>query len=124
MCAKLGELSWVHAMRHARIADDDTEVFDRQAAICKAFAHSLRLRVLDLLENGECGFSDLQGRLGISKANLSQHVAVLKSAGVLVTRRQGKQVFLALAIPEIKQACHLIRKVLRIQIRKQRHLAG
>jgi DNA-binding transcriptional ArsR family regulator len=50
-------------------------------------------------------------------------MTVLKSAGVVVTRREGKQVFFSLAIPEVKQACHLIRDVLRAQIRNERELA-
>lgn len=102
----------------------ENEIFERQAVICKAFAHPVRLHLLDLLGKGERGVGKLQDELGISKANISQHLAVLKSAGVVVTRRNGKQVYAALAIPEVKQACHLIHKVLRSQIRKQHRLAS
>ena len=94
----------------------EDEIFERQAQICKAFAHPGRLRILDLLGKGERGVSDLQSELGVSKTNISQQIAVLKSAGVLVTRRNGKQIYCSLAIPEVKQACQLIREVLRAQI--------
>jgi DNA-binding transcriptional ArsR family regulator len=94
----------------------DMEIFERQARICKAFAHPARLQILDSLGQGELGVSDLQEMLGISKTNMSQHMAVLKSVGVLSTRREGKQVYCSLAIPEVKQACQLIRKVLRAQL--------
>ena len=94
----------------------DDEIFERQARICKAFAHPGRLRILDLLGQGERGVSELQSELGISKTSVSQHISILKSAGVLVTRRNGKQIYCALAIPEVKQACQLIREVLRAQI--------
>ncbi len=97
----------------------ENEIFERQAVICKAFAHPTRLHLLDLLGKGECGVGKVQDELGITKANLSQHLAILKSAGVVVTRRSGKQVYAALAIPEVKQACHLIHQVLRTQIRRQ-----
>lgn len=100
----------------------DDEIFERQASICKAFAHPARLRILDLLGNGERGVSDLQKELGLSKTNISQQVAVLKSAGVLVTRRNGKQIYCSLAIPEVKQACQLIREVLRAQVAAIHHL--
>ncbi len=103
--------------------DIEKEIFERQAGICKAFAHPTRLHLLDLLGKGERGVGPLQDELGIAKANISQHLAILKSAGVVVTRRNGKQVYASLAIPEVKQACHLIRKVLRTQIRKQHRLA-
>lgn len=94
----------------------DMEIYERQARICKAFAHPARLQILDSLGQGELGVSHLQEVLGISKTNMSQHMAVLKSVGVLSTRREGKQVYCSLALPEVKQACQLIRKVLRAQI--------
>ncbi len=98
------------------------EIFERQANICKAFANPLRLEMLDLLGRGEWIVGDLQKRLGISKANMSQHLAVLKAAGVIEIRREGKQFFCSLTIPEVKQACQLIHNVLRAQIRKERNL--
>jgi len=94
----------------------DMEIFERQARICKAFAHPGRLQILDLLGHGERGISELQDSLGISKTSLSQHLSVLKSAGVLATRREGKQIYCSLAMPEVKQACQLIRKVLEAHI--------
>ena len=98
----------------------DPEIFERQARICRAFAHPTRLQMLDLMANGEVGVSALQQQLGVSKTNVSQHLAILKSAGVLTTRRDGKQVYCSLAIPEVKQACELIRKVLQAQIQDSR----
>jgi hypothetical protein len=53
----------------------------------------------------------LQEALGISKTSISQHLSILKSAGVLSTRREGKQIYCSLAMPEVKRACQLIRKV-------------
>jgi ArsR family transcriptional regulator len=94
----------------------DDEIYERQAQICKAFAHPGRLRILDLLGKGERGVSALQSELGISKTSISQQISVLKSAGVIVTRRNGKQIYCSLAIPEVKEACQLIRGVLRAQI--------
>ncbi len=96
------------------------ERFERQAVICKAFANPIRLEMLDLLGGGEWIVGDLQKQLGISKANMSQHIAVLKSAAVIETRRDGKQFYCALTIPEVKQACDLIHNVLRAQVRKNR----
>jgi len=66
--------------------------------------------------------SDLLEQLSISKANLSQHLTILKRAGVVSTRRDGKHIYCSLAIPEVKQACQLIRNVLRAQIRNDKQL--
>lgn len=101
----------------------EEEVYERQVGICKAFANPIRLRILDLVAHRDYTASDLLGDLAISKANLSQHLAILKAAGVIVTHRVGKRVCCHLALPEVKQACALIRKVLRAQIRNGRTLA-
>jgi DNA-binding transcriptional ArsR family regulator len=99
------------------------EVFERQARICKAFANSTRLRMLDLLGKHDWAASELQKALGISKANLSQHMAILKSAGIVTARREGKAVYFSLTMPEVKSACQLIRDVLRAQLRDGRRLS-
>jgi ArsR family transcriptional regulator len=101
----------------------DAQIYERQVGICKAFANPTRLKILDLVAKKGCPAADLQQELGISKANLSQHLAILKSAGVVTTRREGKKVYCYLAIPEVKQACQIIRNVLRAQIRNGRNLA-
>jgi hypothetical protein len=41
---------------------------------------------------------------------------------VVATRREGKQIYCSLALPEVKQACQLIRDVLRAQVRNERKL--
>jgi ArsR family transcriptional regulator, virulence genes transcriptional regulator len=101
----------------------DDQIYERQVEICKAFANPTRLRILDLLAKQPCSASQLQKQLSVAKANLSQHLTVLKQAGVVVSRRQGKQVFCSLAIPEVKTACQLIRDVLRAQIKKDSQMA-
>src|SRR5260370_40625755 len=68
-------------MRKTKRARVDEEVFERQVLICKAFANSTRLHILDLLGERDWPAAELQEELGISKANLSQHVTVMKTAG-------------------------------------------
>ncbi len=91
-------------------------VYERQSTICKAFASPIRLRILDMVAVGECQVGDIQQKLGISKPNLSQHLKILRSAGIIATRRESQAIFCSLAIPEVKQACQLLRKVLIAQI--------
>ena len=101
----------------------DAEIYERQVAICKAFANPTRLQILDLVAQRGYPTSDIHEQLSISQANLSQHLAVLKGAGIVTTRREGKKVYCYLALPEVKQACQLIRNVLRAQVRNGRHLS-
>ena len=93
----------------------DFRIYERQAQICKAFANPVRLIILDLVSKGEVKSADLQETLGITKANLSQHLTVLRTAGIIIMRREGKQVFCSLAMPEVKQACETVQKVLQSQ---------
>ncbi|MBZ5726237.1 MAG: metalloregulator ArsR/SmtB family transcription factor [Acidobacteriia bacterium] len=101
---------------------ESDQIYEMQVRICKAFANSTRLHMLDLLAKREHTVSDLQAALEISTPNVSQHLAILKAAGVVTTRRDGKQIYCSLTIPEVKQACQLIRDVLRAQVRNERKL--
>jgi ArsR family transcriptional regulator len=103
--------------------DLDWLIFERQAQICKAFANPMRLKIIDMLTRGECRFSEIQGEIDVSKANLSQHLTILKTAGIVHVRRDGKEVICSLAMPEVKNACNIIRDVLRVQIRHTRRLS-
>lgn len=98
----------------------DHEVYERQASLCKAFANPTRLHLIDLLSRNERWSAELQESLGISKANLSQHLAILKGAGVVHTRREGKQLHCALAMPDVKKATALFRGMLKAQVRENR----
>ncbi len=109
-------------MKKTKRANVDEEVFERQVLICKAFANSTRLHILELLGRRDWAAGELQQELGVSKANLSQHVTVMKTAGVIVRRRRGKQVYFSLAMPEVKHACQLIRSVLRNQVQNSKRL--
>lgn len=103
-----------------RKSNGEQEVYERQAVICKAFANPTRLHLLEMLTRGERWAAELQKGLGISKANLSQHLAILKAAGVVATRREGKQLHCGIAMPEVKQATTLLRNILKAQGRESR----
>jgi len=97
----------------------NSEIYERQAEICSALASPIRLMILDLLAEEEATASDLLKELKIPKTNLSQHLKVLKASGILKVRSEGLYQYLSLAIPEIKQACALVRKVLASQMNRQ-----
>jgi len=98
----------------------DREAYRRQAEICKAFANPTRLHVIDLLSRGGRWSSEVQAGVGISKANLSQHLSILKSVGVVSTHREGKRLRCGLSIPEAKRATALLRSMMKSQQRKAR----
>ena len=71
----------------------DLELYRMQAEIAKVLASAIRLRVLDVIGNRELAFGALVDDLGVTKANLSQHLAVLRRAGVAAVRREGQHVY-------------------------------
>lgn len=101
----------------------DHHDYDREAAICKALANPTRLHLVSMLERSDRWAAELQAGLGISKANLSQHLGVLKSAGLVATRRDGKQLYCGISMPEVKQATALLRTIIRIQVLGTRRMA-
>ena len=62
-----------------------------------ALASEHRLRILCLLEPGERSVSDLAQHLDLSQSSLSQHLARLRNAGVVATRREGVTIFYRVA---------------------------
>ena len=98
----------------------DHDSYERQAAICKAFANPTRLQLLELLGRKQRWASELQQGLGISKANLSQHLSVLRAAGVVSTQREGKQLYCGISMPEVKQASTLLRTMTKAVSRGNR----
>jgi DNA-binding transcriptional ArsR family regulator len=83
----------------------------RYAAISRALADAKRLCVLELLSDGERSVSDLSREASCQVPNMSQHLAVLRSAGLVVSRREGSTVYYRLTDPRILEAYRLIKSV-------------
>jgi ArsR family transcriptional regulator len=86
---------------------------DRSAAIAKALADAKRLCVVERLADGERSVSDLSRDVGCQVPNMSQHLAVLRSAGIVATRREGSTVFYRLADPSVLEVYRLLQQVAR-----------
>ncbi len=111
------------ARPRSRQREPEEELLEQQVRICKAFANTTRLRLLELLGTREYSVAELQKTLAVSKANLSQHLGIVKSAGIVRTRREGRRIYCSLAIREVSEACHLIREVLRAQLQSRKTLS-
>jgi ArsR family transcriptional regulator len=100
------------------------ERFEIQAEFCKAMAHPVRLEIIDRLKARELSVGELAEAVGVSQANLSQHLSVLRMRGVVRARREGNGVVYALANRKIVDACVLIREILTEQMdRRQAAIA-
>jgi ArsR family transcriptional regulator len=95
-----------------------SDLFVRHADICKTFSNPKRLEIIDSLRGrAELSASQLLGKIVVSKANLSQHMAVLVQKGVVKSRREGTNVFYSLSDHRITKACDIMREVLLSKIR-------
>ncbi len=95
------------------------KIYELHADICKIFSNPKRLEIINTLKDKELPAGELIERIGLSKANLSQHMGVLRSKGVVLTRRKGVNVYYRIANPKIIQACHLMREVLLEQFQEK-----
>lgn len=89
------------------------DAYQRTAVIGRALADPKRLCVLESLANGEVSVSDLSTRVGCQVPNMSQHLAVLRSAGLVTSRRDGSTVYYRLADPRVLEAYRLIQTIAR-----------
>jgi ArsR family transcriptional regulator len=97
-------------------------IYELQAEICKTLASPKRLEIINALKDGEKTVTDLVDLLGVPKANVSQHLAVMRLKGVLKARREGVNIFYSLVNPKVVQACTLMREVLTEQVKQNSRL--
>ena len=83
-----------------------------QADILRTLANPRRLEILHALAEGARGVSRLAATLGMSQPNVSQHLAVLRTAGLVDAERDGREVRYRLADPDVMVACGVMRGVL------------
>jgi len=106
-----------------RQAQDNKRIFELHASICRTLAHPKRLEILNLLRLGELSVSEIAEQMGISLANVSQHLAMLRDKRVVLTRREGVNVYYQISNPKIVQACDLMREVLSEELARSGELA-
>ena len=85
----------------------------RSAAVGRALADPKRLCVLESLAGGELSVSELSTTVGCQVPNMSQHLAVLRSAGLVQSRRDGSTIYYRLADVRVLEAYRLIQSLAR-----------
>ncbi len=97
-------------------------LFELQSEVCKTLASPKRLEILNALKDGEKTVTELVDILGVPKANVSQHLAVMRHKGILKTRREGVNIFYSVSNQKVIQACILMREVLTEQMQEKSKL--
>jgi DNA-binding transcriptional ArsR family regulator len=90
-----------------------------------ALAEPMRLRLLQALFAGEKNVTELVDATGSTQANVSHHLRTLLATGVVRRRKDGLQVYYAIADPSIVKLCALVCGSLEKSLARQAgHLAG
>lgn len=84
------------------------EAYQKNALIYKILANSKRLEILNILKLGETSVEDLLKITKMPKANLSQHLALMRHNGLVQTRREGLKVFYTIVDPRIVEPCKIL----------------
>jgi ArsR family transcriptional regulator len=87
----------------------DPLVIERAARVIRVLGHPLRLRLLEVLEAGECNVTELVAETGATQATVSQQLSILRSEGVVDSRRDGPRVFYRITEPKVSSILGCIR---------------
>ena len=92
-----------------------------KANLFRTLANPTRLRILELLQvAGSLTVGEIQQRLGVGPANVSQHLAVLRAQGLVATRREGTSVWYRVRDPEVYKLLETGTRIFERQVQAHR----
>jgi DNA-binding transcriptional ArsR family regulator len=97
-------------------------IYEMHAEMLKALAHPLRIEVIDLIEKEELCFSDILEQTGGLKSNLSQHLSIMVSNGILKVRKDSRCNYYRLSSAKVAKACDMLKDLLKENIKRQNKL--
>ena len=93
-----------------------------KADLFKALAHPARIRILEVLSDGEQSVGAMQPMVGIESSHLSQQLGVLRRAGVVVARKEGSSVIYAVKDPLVVELLGVAKRFLLASLTETRSL--
>ena len=97
----------------------DKELYKLHAEICKTLSNPTRLEILNLLRDKELSVSSLIIKTKLSQANISQHLSIMKSKGIVDFRREGKQIYYGIVNKKIVKAFDIMREVMSEKLKRE-----
>jgi ArsR family transcriptional regulator len=93
-------------------------LYELHAEMCKVFSNPTRLEILNLLRDKKMSVTELIKKTKLSQANISQHLSIMKSKGIVTSNRKGKNIYYKLTNPKIIKAFDIIRDILAEKLKK------
>jgi DNA-binding transcriptional ArsR family regulator len=87
-------------------------LYQAKADFFKTLGHPARIRVLELLSEREHAVAELLPEVGVEATSLSQQLAVLRKAGLVVARKDGSSVYYSLTSPRVAELLTVARRIL------------
>jgi ArsR family transcriptional regulator len=85
--------------------------YEKVSEILKAIAHPARMELLLRLKADGCNVSEIQKNLGLPQSTISQHLRILKNAGILSSRREGTKVCYTIEKKEVLDIIRVLRRM-------------
>jgi ArsR family transcriptional regulator len=98
-------------------------IYELQADILKTLANPRRLEMAHLLAEGPMTVGRLADRLALAQPNVSQHLALMRAAGVVEAERDGREIRYRIADPDFIAACNLMRAALQRRLARLAELS-
>lgn len=87
------------------------EAYNKNALVYKILANSKRLEILNILKVRESSVEELIAITKLPKANISQHLALLRHSGLVIARREGLNVYYKIVDPRIVEPCKILHEL-------------
>ena len=97
-------------------------IHEVKAAFFRALGHPARVRILELLRDGERSVGSLQADLGLDSGGTSQHLAAFRRIGLVTPRREGTSVFYRVVDEQTFELLDVAREILTRQLANQQSL--
>jgi len=101
----------------------DYELYRIKAAFCKTLADAKRQMIISELRSGEKTVGQVAEIIEISQPSASHHLAILREAGIVRSKREGPNVYYSLTTPKIAEACDIVQEILLDQMVKNKEFA-
>lgn len=95
-----------------------------KASVFQALAHPTRIAIVEALRDGELSAGAIQERLHLEQANLSQHLAILRSRQIVSTQKRGNQVFYSLRHKVLIRVLDLMRQYFQAHLHESVQMLG
>jgi len=95
-----------------------------KASVFQALAHPTRIAILEVLREGESSAGAIQERLGGEQANISQHLAILRSRQIVNSRKEGNQVFYSVRHKVLIKVLDLMRQYFQAHLHESVQMLG